>query len=370
MAKPASKNKKLAPTNTKNPWLILARITWGIMALVIIIFLVSGIGPYLADWQQGKIGVVLDTNAQGEIMLSPDIGSEAEKAGLVFGDILLSVNQIPLPSNISVDDAAALLRGLAGEPVTLTVRRASGQEKTFTVIRSKQYQETLKAAGLSLVIVANYNFSLDILIALIFTGLSSWVFWRKAPNALNTLIALTLLSMPYSLNLPTFAGYGATALHLDWLYSLVRAAGLLSLALLLFLFPTGTFIPDWGRLVATAVGIWMFPFYAALLDPRLLPSFVVDWAWIIIFIIGIVAQVSRFRNPKITSTEKDTLRKVLIGGIVALAIYVLIWLLYRLLPVSFFSDPTVVWFDMSISLVWGIAAIFFAAQLVPWKNKE
>ena len=49
---------------------IAARSWWIGLALVVMFFVVSGIGPFLAEWAQGRVNMLLDTNAQGEIVLA------------------------------------------------------------------------------------------------------------------------------------------------------------------------------------------------------------------------------------------------------------------------------------------------------------
>jgi len=350
------------------PWNSPIGAVWSIVTLVLILFLVSGIGPFLTEWAQGRVNMLVDLDSNGELVVAPAAGyDDAVLAGVVPGDVLLSVDKTSLPTGTSVAQAITLLSGPAGQPVTLTLRAANGQEKTVTITRSGQYLKSLAAGGVSLGFVTYYYLGLGLLVALAFTGLSAWTLWRNSVTSLNTLIALTLLCMPYSINISPTASYGATAINMDWLYSLARAGGLLGIALLLFLFPTGKFMPPWGRWAAIVVGVWMLPFYAELLLQNPQFSAVVDWAWVIIFVIGIVAQVIRFFDIETTSTAKRNLLMLLLTGVAALLIYVVIWLVNRFAPESFFLNPAGVWFDLLSKLAMDCAAVFFAMQLVPMK---
>jgi hypothetical protein len=366
--------EKLMPRPTRKdlnkPWNSPIGVAWSIATLVVILFVVSGIGPFLTEWAQGRVNMYVEPNANGELVLSPVPGSDAALAGIVLGDVLLAINQTPLPQGTSVNQAIALLSGPAGQPVTLTILAAAdGQEKTVTITRSGQYLKSLAASGVSLGFVTYYYLGLGLLVALIFIGLSGWTLWRNPVTNLNTLIALTLLVMPYSINIASTASYGATALNMDWLYSLARAGGLLGIALLLFLFPTGKFIPPWGRWAAIVVGVWMIPFYAELLLQNPQFSAVIDWAWIIIFVIGIVAQAIRFFDRETTSQEKLNLMMLLFTGIAALLVYTVIWLVNHFTPDSFVINPAGVWFGLLSTLALDCAAVFFAMQLVPL-NKQ
>ena len=352
------------------PWNSPSGVIWVIVTLVVMLFLVSGIGPFLAEWARGRVNMLVDTNSQGEIVLAPVPGYDAALAGVATGDVLLSINQTPFPKGSSVNQAIQMLSGPAGQPVTLTVRAADGREKTVTITRSQQYLKSLEASGVSLGFVTYYYLALGLLVALIFIGLSGWVLWRNSVTNLNTLIALTLLCMPYSINIAATASDGATAVNMNWLYSLARAGGLLGIALLLFLFPTGKFIPPWGRWAAIVVGIWMIPFYAELLLQNPQFSTVVDWAWVGIFVIGIAAQVIRFFDPETTPMQKRNLLILLLAGVAALAVYVVIWLVNHFTPDSFFINPAGVWFGLLSTLALDCAAVFFAVQLVPRKIKQ
>ena len=351
------------------PWNSPIGAMWSIATLMMILFLVMGIGPFVAEWEQGRVNMLVKMNSNGELVLAPVAGSDAALAGVVLGDVLLSVNKTSLPTGTSVNQAIALLSGPAGQPVTVTLLAADGQEKTVTITRSGQYLKSLGTSGVSLGFVTYYYLALGLLVALIFIGLSGWVLWGNSVTNLNTLIALTLLFMPFSINIAATASYGVTALNTGWLYALARAGGLLGIALLLFLFPTGKFIPPWGRWAAIAVGVWMIPFFAELLLQNPQFSAVIDWGWVVIFVIGIVAQVIRFFDPETTPMQKRNLLMLLLAGVAALVIYVVIWLVNNFTPDSFFINPAGVWFGLLSTLALDGAAVFFAVQLVPW-NKQ
>ena len=87
--------------------------------------------------EYGGIGVNLSANAAGEIILEPYRESPAANAGVIAGDVLLAVDDVFLAPGASVDQATALVRGLIGTAVRLTVRHARGEEGTLDLTRER-----------------------------------------------------------------------------------------------------------------------------------------------------------------------------------------------------------------------------------------
>ena len=85
--------------------------------------------------EYGGVGVGLSKNAAGEIVLSPYPDSPAAQAGILEGDVLLAVDDTLLTGTATGEDAAALIRGPIGTPVTLRVRHPSGEEFTVRILR-------------------------------------------------------------------------------------------------------------------------------------------------------------------------------------------------------------------------------------------
>jgi hypothetical protein len=345
-----------------NTWVWSGKVVWGLVVLAVGIFTLVGISPFLEWWQQGSIGVYLDTNGAGQVTLDPLMGREAEAAGIQTGDVLLAVNGASMPGGTDADGAIMLLKGPAGEDVSVTIRKADGTEKTLSITRSRNYMQGLRASGLTLSVLAGSYLTLGILASFLFVLLSAWRFWREDPSLVSTLIAFLLLFLPYSLNLSN-AYLGAETLGLYWLYSLVRACGLLSLALFLFLFPSGTFIPAWGRWAAGAVSLWTVIFYVDQLLLNPIPSYFVDWLWVLIFVLGLFAQGLRYRSLETEPGQRSAQKKVMLAGAVVLAAYILIWLPGHFFPQAFFDSAGGIWFGLVSQIVWVGVAIYLGLQL-------
>jgi carboxyl-terminal processing protease len=87
--------------------------------------------------EYGGIGATISTNEAGEIVLSPYRESPAARAGVLDGDVLLAVDDVPLAAGTSVDAATALIRGLIDTQVKLEVRHPTGESATISLKRER-----------------------------------------------------------------------------------------------------------------------------------------------------------------------------------------------------------------------------------------
>jgi carboxyl-terminal processing protease len=83
----------------------------------------------------GGIGVALNRATNGQVVLSPYRDSAAAQAGVLEGDILLAVDDVPITAEMDVtQDVAARLRGEVGTTVILVIHRGS-ETLTFKITR-------------------------------------------------------------------------------------------------------------------------------------------------------------------------------------------------------------------------------------------
>ena len=345
--------KKLSP-----PMLLAGRIIFCFTLLLSMFFLFYGISPLAQSFTGGYIGIQLDTDAAGHVIINPTPDREAANAGVETGDILLAINKKPVP--VGIKDPSNLIRGSVGEPVTISVQKADGTKKSYTIVRSELYQQRLANAGLRPATLAGFYITLSLLVGLIFAILAVILLFRRERTWLLFLAGFILLLFPYSLNAASMAHDGAVLANLDWLYNLLRAIGLFLTFWLLLVFPTGQFVPKATRWVLVAVVIWMAPYFISLLIP-FLPAPLVDISWMVIIAVGVGVQAYRTMQIS-TQTERELTKPVTQAALVALVVYVLIWVTSRFV-ITLFSNPTQIWFTLLAELLVDAALVFFGFKL-------
>lgn len=80
------------------------------------------------------VGVHLQKEEQELVVSKVLDDSPAKRAGLMVGDVILIIDG-RAGQNLSVDNAAQLIRGDIGSSLALTVRRSNGSEETITITR-------------------------------------------------------------------------------------------------------------------------------------------------------------------------------------------------------------------------------------------
>jgi carboxyl-terminal processing protease len=89
------------------------------------------------EGQFGGIGAYVQRDDQNRVILDPMPDQPADKAGVKKGDILTAVDGEPVKPELTTDQVVALIRGLAGTPVTITVERPGTKEPLqFTIERA------------------------------------------------------------------------------------------------------------------------------------------------------------------------------------------------------------------------------------------
>jgi carboxyl-terminal processing protease len=83
----------------------------------------------------GGVGMELEHDADGQVVLSPFRDSPAAQVGILLGDVLLAVDDLLIIPEMDISqDIVARIRGEVGTDVVLTVQRG-GETLTFTITR-------------------------------------------------------------------------------------------------------------------------------------------------------------------------------------------------------------------------------------------
>jgi hypothetical protein len=93
----------------------------------------DGAAPAKSAGRWDRVGVELAWRDDGIIVEMVFAGTDAEAQGIVVGDALVAVDGAPV-EGVSLDALRGQLRGAPGEPRTLTVLHAEGDEEALTVL--------------------------------------------------------------------------------------------------------------------------------------------------------------------------------------------------------------------------------------------
>ncbi|MES0360708.1 MAG: S41 family peptidase [Anaerolineales bacterium] len=84
----------------------------------------------------GGIGVELNQNQNGDILIYPISGGPASKAGIQSGDQLLTIDDLIITQDVSIDDVHAAISGPIGDKMKIvTSRKANDSPLEFTIKR-------------------------------------------------------------------------------------------------------------------------------------------------------------------------------------------------------------------------------------------
>jgi hypothetical protein len=291
MSPRAAKPKPVVKPVLKHPWPIVTGSLIGLLLALTLFFLVYGISPEIASYMVGSVGISMETNSAGQVVLYPTPGYDAEKAGVQNFDILLKINGHPVGQT---NEIKKQLTGRVGEPLTITVRKSDGSEKTYNLVRSSDALNILNEAKLSVGFLAGYLTSLSLLVGLGFAALGAFLLLHRPAHGMFILTACVLVLLPFGLNslsADSVMVQGAIHANLGWLYNLLRVAGLGLASLLVFIFPDGQFVPKWIRWGLIGVGVWAILYAIALINPTFLPGSWIDLVWMIIIAIGLGLQI-------------------------------------------------------------------------------
>jgi hypothetical protein len=363
MSPRAAKPKSIVKPILKHPWPIVTGSLIGLLLVLTLFFLFFGISPEIDSHMVGNIGISMETNSAGQVVLYPMPGYDAEKAGVQNFDILLDINGQPISQTT---DIKKQLNGRVGESLTITVRKSDGSEKTYKLARSSTAQIVLSQAGLSIGILTGYLLSLSMLVGLGFAALGAFLLLRRPAHKMFILTACVLVLLPYSLNslsADSVMVQGAIRLNLGLLYNLLRVAGLGLASLLVYIFPDVQFLPKWIRWGMIGVGVWAVLYAIALINPAFLPGSWIDLVWMVIIAIGLGLQSYRYQHSS-SGKERHQIRLMGLILLVAIAVYIVLWLVELFLPGNFMVGAGGVWFTLISDLLEDAAFLYFGVSLM------
>ena len=296
------------------PWLLPARILWLACSLAALGLFLAGLplrAREIHGLYRGDIQAFPYSNQTGEILLSPQTGSTASRAGLLEGDILLAVDEIEITS---LEQADALLSGEIGTDVMISVRTGSFPARILTVTRRSEAGSLLLGFGLSSQFAVIFVLAGEVLLMVLCLGVAGVIFryrsddWMALFSALVMTVVLVGASLPV-LTLTNSLRSGTYPYGLDLWIVLIFSL----LILFFYLFPVGRFPSRFIAGLALLLGLWMV---LGLVDRSLLPwylpratyiSVVLGWILTGVFSLG-------YRYRQSGSRQREQIRWIVWGA--------------------------------------------------------
>lgn len=200
------------------------------------------------------------------------------------------------------------------------------------VILSFQQEEAeaLAAAGFSLSLYATYHIVIELLTGGLIALLSVLFFWKRFDDPMSILVAYFL--MFFSLNFMSELD-GAFVLDnpdLVQIQNLVSSITIIPFTVLLFVFPDGRFVPRWTSIFAIIISIiavfdTVFSNLGFVITSGQF-SLILVLIFLLIFLLGIAAQIYRYRNVSKPAEKQQT--KWVLFGFTALIVPFLGWIFF------------------------------------------
>lgn len=112
--------------------------------------------------ETGIVGLVPNINESGQMYIETVIeGSTAEAAGVQVGDILLSIDEVPVNAATTLTGSVLLFRGPVGEPVDLLIQRGN-ETLTFSPIRVERVALEWEILENGVGYIAQYTFTTNV----------------------------------------------------------------------------------------------------------------------------------------------------------------------------------------------------------------
>ncbi|MBK8903785.1 MAG: PDZ domain-containing protein [Anaerolineaceae bacterium] len=112
--------------------------------------------------ETGVIGLVPNINEAGQMYIETVVeGSTADNAGVRVGDILLSIDGIPVNAATTVTGSALLFRGPVGEPAHLVIER-DGEILNFAPVRVERVALEWEILDNGVGYIAQYTFTTNV----------------------------------------------------------------------------------------------------------------------------------------------------------------------------------------------------------------
>jgi hypothetical protein len=285
------------------------RLLWLVVLTALMAVFAAGVPDSYELLRRGTLGILLQPDGAGRIVLEPIPGRAAAAAGVRAGDVLLAVDGETVAAGTVTPELRSRLRGAAGVPVTLIVARPDGHVTELTFERSHAGADRL---GISPETYALALIAVGVLFVAAYTVPAAVIALRRPHNWVAALVWMTLVLIAM------FNSRANAALRFSDspVGIAVAAAYHVAVLLVLLTFPDGRLAPRWTRWYLPIGVLWIaiklapLPAATAL---RASPLWIlVDFA---VFGVAVAAQYYRYRAASDPTSQQQT--KWLVYGLVA-----------------------------------------------------
>jgi hypothetical protein len=271
---------------------VILRILWLVFALIIFGLFLAGIPLEVKRLDHGLFGFSMAPEQDGILVVQIIPGQQADKAGLVAGDMILEYNHIPISTSNSDIFGLGKTQGRAGSTNLLKVQDPNGRIRE--VVLTPQHPDQLPL-GLSPHAYILLSVGLDILYILGFFLLAGLINGRAAPDPFAVLVSFSLILISFRIP-PEFSLLIINQLNLAWASPWLAIFGYSLIPLMLSLFPNGRWYPRYiwiYPVVSTLYGIWISSTNMDISFGFRPISTLIEGT---IVGIGVLAQIARFRK--------------------------------------------------------------------------
>ncbi|MBI4202439.1 MAG: hypothetical protein HY532_04920 [Chloroflexi bacterium] len=211
----------------------------------------------------------------------------------------------------------------------------------------------LEELGLPTAVTAKAASSAFLVLDIAYFAIAGLIFWRRGDDWMALLVSFALVFLGAVVLSYAFEVFSGGPWSWSLLLNILLLAGLVSVALVMYLFPDGRFVPGWTRFAAIASAVLLLSSFLPILGAL---STVINLVFILaVACSGVYAQVYRFRRVS-TLVQRQQTKWVILGFTWVVAGMVL-WYSSAIFFPPERPSPARIYFLLSMLLVGALAGL-------------